>query len=98
MRTLSPARNIRRLRELVESLQHSAANHARLRISALTREATHLQDGIQLMSPQHTLNRGYAIAQNIDNKVITSPEQVKPGEALSITVSKGRFSVTADKR
>ena len=98
MRTLSPARNIRRLRELVETLQRSAANHARLRISALTREATHLQDGIQLMSPQHTLNRGYAIAQNIDNKVITSPEQVKPGEALSITVSKGRFSVTADKR
>ena len=98
MRTLSPARNIRRIRESLEALLHSAVNHARLRISALTREATHLQDGIQLMSPQHTLNRGYAIAQNIDNKVITSPEQVKPGEALSISVSKGRFNVTADKR
>ena len=98
IRTLSPARKMRHLGESLEALQRSATNHARLRISALTREVTHLQDNIQLMSPQHTLNRGYAIAQNDNDKVITSPEQVKPGETLRISVSRGRFNVTANER
>ncbi len=94
----SKVRKMRYLRESLEALQHSAANHARLRISALLREVTHLRDNIQLMSPQHTLNRGYAIAQNDNDKIITSPKQVKPGETLRISVSRGRFDVTANER
>ncbi len=98
MRVLSPTLKIQRLGESLEALQRSAANHARLKISALARETAHLRDSIQLMSPQHTLNRGYAIAQNEDDKVITGPEQVKPGEPLRISVSRGRFHVTANER
>ncbi len=98
MHALSPNLKIQRLGESLEVLRRSAASHARLRISALTRETAHLQDSIQLMSPQHTLDRGYAIAQNENDKVITGPEQVKPGEPLRISVSRGRFNVTANER
>ena len=98
MRAGSKVRKMWRLRESLETLRHNATNHVRLRISALTKEATHLQDNIQLMSPRHTLNRGYAIAQNDNDKVITSPEQVKPGETLRVSVSRGRFNVTANER
>ncbi len=97
MRTLSPALRMRRLGESLETLRRSATHHVRLRIAALTRETNHLRDSVQLMSPQHTLNRGYAIAQNEDDQVITGAEQVKPGEPLRISVSRGHFRVTADK-
>ena len=98
IRAGSKVRKMRHLRESLETLQRNATNHVRLRIAALTREANHLQGNIQLMSPQHTLNRGYAIAKNDSDKVITSPEQIKPGETLRISVSRGRFDVTANER
>ncbi len=98
MRTPFPARKIQHSGASLGALQHSALNHARLRVSALAREVAHLQDSVQLMSPQHTLDRGYAIAQHEDDRVITSPQQVKAGETLRISVSQGRFDVTARER
>ncbi len=90
-----PTQKLDYYRNELKTLQHRATHHTRLRISVLTRETDHLRDSVQLMSPQHTLNRGYAIAHNEDDQVITDPQQVKPGEPLTISVSRGRFNVTA---
>ena len=97
MYTLSPEQKIQRLGESLAALQHSAINRVRSRISTLNKEASHLQDNIQVMNPQHTLDRGYAIVQNEGNRVITSPRQVEAGETLKVSVSRGRFDVTANE-
>ena len=51
---------------------------------------------IKLMSPQHTLQRGYAIVQNHDNKVITAPDHTQPGQSLRIRLCKGQIRVLVD--
>jgi exodeoxyribonuclease VII large subunit len=47
------------------------------------------------LSPLATLQRGYAVVQDDDGRVVTSVEGVKPGRALSVRVADGRIHTTA---
>lgn len=97
IRAHSPTVKIQHTINMLKTLHRDTVNHTQSKISALSREAAHLRNSIHLMSPEHTLTRGYAIAQNKSNEVITSPGQVESGETLKISVAKGQFNVTADK-
>lgn len=47
--------------------------------------------GLNAISPLNTLERGYAIAENDKNKIITDARKVKPGENLHITLHQGHL-------
>ena len=57
---------------------------------------TQYQSKIRVMSPEHTLHRGYAVVQNQARNVITDPKQTECGESLQIRVSKGQIKVVVD--
>ena len=64
--------------------------------SALTREADvvgHLRARVRSLSPQHTLDRGYAVVQRA-GEVIRRADQVNAGDALDILVAAGRIGAT----
>lgn len=64
--------------------------------SALTREADvvgHLRARVRSLSPQHTLDRGYAVVQHA-GEVIRRANQVSAGDALDILVAAGRIGAT----
>ncbi|WP_425498279.1 exodeoxyribonuclease VII large subunit [Micrococcus terreus] len=64
--------------------------------SALTREADvvgHLRARVRSLSPQHTLDRGYAVVQHA-GEVIRRADQVNAGDALDILVAAGRIGAT----
>lgn len=64
--------------------------------SALTREADvvgHLRARVRSLSPQHTLDRGYAVVQHA-GEVIRRADQVNAGDALDILVATGRIGAT----
>lgn len=54
-----------------------------------------LQSTLTALSPQSTLNRGYAVLQAADGKVISQADQVQAGDRLSITVRRGRIDAEA---
>ncbi|MEK0306926.1 exodeoxyribonuclease VII large subunit [Bifidobacterium favimelis] len=54
-----------------------------------------LQSTLTALSPQSTLNRGYAVLQAADGKVISQADQVQAGDRLSITVRRGRIEAEA---
>lgn len=58
----------------------------------LTIEKMHAS--LTAMSPQSTLNRGYAVVQSADGHVIDTAGTVKTGEAITVTLRHGR--ITAD--
>ncbi|HET9879796.1 MAG TPA: exodeoxyribonuclease VII large subunit, partial [Candidatus Limnocylindria bacterium] len=51
-----------------------------------------LRDGLRALGPQATLERGYAIAQLGDGSVVRDPAAATVGDALTVTVARGRLS------
>jgi exodeoxyribonuclease VII large subunit len=53
----------------------------------------HLRARVRSLSPQHTLDRGYAVVQHA-GQVVRDAGQVAPGDALDILVAAGRIAAT----
>jgi exodeoxyribonuclease VII large subunit len=41
------------------------------------------------LSPQHVVERGFAIVRRGDGSVVRGPDQVAPGEIIEVTVARG---------
>ena len=61
--------------------------------AALTVEKTHAS--LTALSPQSTLNRGYAVVQGADGHVIDDANAVHAGDELTLTLKKGVVAATA---
>lgn len=65
------------------------------------REATRvaqLRGQLRALSPQGTLDRGYAIVQDADGHVVSAPEVAPAGTSLRVTVAGGAIAATAGER
>jgi exodeoxyribonuclease VII large subunit len=51
---------------------------------------------LRSLSPQSTLDRGYAVVRDSDGKVITDPKMAKSGTLLKLRVAKGDLDATAN--
>ncbi|MGI8947431.1 MAG: exodeoxyribonuclease VII large subunit [Ornithinimicrobium sp.] len=54
----------------------------------------HLRSHLRAVSPQHTLERGYAVVRHSGGQIVRDREQVDPQEVLRVTVARGDFAVT----
>jgi exodeoxyribonuclease VII large subunit len=93
----SPASRIRLLEQCHRTLQRDLINHMRVFAGTRQHSLSQCREKIELMSPAHTVDRGYAIVQNLNQEVITDPVQTKLGESLQIRVSRGRLNVIVDE-
>ena len=67
--------------------------------SKLEKQATDLTNKKSLLrslSPQSTLDRGYAVIRDESGQVITDPAKVTTGQALKLRVAKGDLEATAN--
>jgi exodeoxyribonuclease VII large subunit len=56
-------------------------------------EVRHLGARVRSLSPQSTLERGYAVVQHRDGRVVVSREEVQRDELLRVRVARGDFGV-----
>jgi len=61
-------------------------------LSTTTRE---LAASLRALSPQSTLDRGYAAVRTADGTVVRDADAVQPGQELSIRVARGEFTAVA---
>ena len=80
----------RRLAEQGRRLQTQAVAHQRQRRQALMALASQLE----LLNPQRTLERGYAIITDGAGAVVRSPSQLRPKQVLSLRLADGGADVT----
>ncbi|HWQ15599.1 MAG TPA: exodeoxyribonuclease VII large subunit [Roseiflexaceae bacterium] len=88
----SPMARVQRDRQMLDELLRRAS-------AALAHDATLKQARLEgalrqlaALSPLATLGRGYAVVRRAsDGRVVTSPAQIAPGEAVDITVRDGSF-------
>jgi exodeoxyribonuclease VII large subunit len=62
----------------------------------LTIEKTHAS--LTALSPQSTLDRGYAVVQSANGHVIDDAAQVAPGEGITVTLKKGVITATTTSK
>jgi len=85
--------DVRSLRTLLSSerrqLAASMGSQLRQRREALGALAAQLE----LLNPQRTLERGYAIVSNAKGKVLHSPGQIKPRDTIVVRLAEGSAEV-----
>ena len=84
-----------------ESFRNAAEHFRRLRLNdRLRRERQNLNQlaqHLRLLSPQHTLNRGYSITTDAQTgAILRGPSQTKAGEQIRTRLAKGEIKSTVD--
>ncbi|GAA1174190.1 exodeoxyribonuclease VII large subunit [Kitasatospora gansuensis] len=65
------------------------------RLDAAESDLGHTLARVVALSPLATLQRGYAVLQHADGRVVSDPADLTPGELLHARVAEGAFEVTA---
>jgi len=65
------------------------------RLIRSTEELTHLIARVRTLSPQATLDRGYAVVQKSDGSILRSPKNLDKGERLRLRLAEGVAIATA---
>jgi exodeoxyribonuclease VII large subunit len=65
------------------------------RIERADSRVTELVGHLRALSPQRTLERGYAVVHRGDGKIVRTPTDVAAGAALRVRVAGGEFGATA---
>jgi exodeoxyribonuclease VII large subunit len=88
-----PIALVTRQRELVGALRHRSRDRMSSRVVRAEDEVRHLGARVRSLSPQSTLERGYAVVQHRDGRVVVSRDEVRRDELLRVRVARGDFGV-----
>ena len=58
-------------------------------------EVAHIAARVRTLSPQATLDRGYAVVQKLDGTILRSPKALTPGDVLTLRLAEGVALATA---
>lgn len=89
----SPEEKLIRCRDSVDDLFRRTLRQINFDLSKKNMTVQQLDSSLQLISPLSTLERGYAILQDAQGDVVTSPVNLSTGDPLNATVSGGKFKV-----
>ena len=80
--------------DLISIVRHGSTSIER-RVEIAGQNLIGLQGQLRTLSPQNTLERGYAIVRDKTGKVVSKVTSVKTGDAITIRVSDGELEATA---
>jgi exodeoxyribonuclease VII large subunit len=83
-------------RTAVESLRDRASRCARAHLDGAAQGLAHTRARVLALSPQATLDRGYAVVQTPDGIVVRDAADVVLGEALRVRLAQGELRVTTN--
>ena len=93
----SPARVLADGRVAVVEQRRRARQSLRNRLTLEAAEIVHLQARLRAMSPQATLDRGYAIVLNPAGELVTEAAHTHPGDTLDVVLARGRAVVQVQR-
>jgi exodeoxyribonuclease VII large subunit len=59
-------------------------------------QIAHLRQQVRSLSPQQTLDRGYAVVRDTKGHVLMDPKKVSTGTKLRLTLAKGELQATSE--
>jgi exodeoxyribonuclease VII large subunit len=88
-----PVALVRVRRQEVAALRARATTRIEARLHRAADQAEHLRRQVVALSPQSTLERGYAVVQHRDGRVVMDQDDVGVDELLRVRVARGDFGV-----
>ncbi len=85
-------------RQQVAALRSRSRDRLDVRLGRESDRVAHLGAQVRALSPQSTLDRGYAVVQHTDGLVVRDPAEVTPDEQLQVLVARGGFPVRVADR
>lgn len=82
---------LRQQRELVDTLRRHGRERVETRLQGARDHTAYLTAQLRTLSPQSTLDRGYAIVQDVEGHVVTDPAQLAVDDLVRVTVARGDF-------
>jgi exodeoxyribonuclease VII large subunit len=82
---------VRGQREVVQALRERARRRVEGQLHRARDQTAHLRAQVRTLSPQSTLDRGYAIVQQADGAIVSDPAALEVGELLRVRVARGDF-------
>ena len=92
LRAIANALDVNKLK--LHELRNRLTQRVTHRIDAELATVTHLRAQIRALSPAATLERGYAIVQNVKGEIIRDQAQIAVDQEVQIRVSVGEFAAT----
>ncbi|MYN42087.1 exodeoxyribonuclease VII large subunit [Duganella sp. FT109W] len=83
-------------RSVLASLQHRAALSIQTRVGQQRDALAALASQLELLNPQRTLERGYAIVTDEHGVVMRAPSQLKPRSTLNVRLAEGSAQIGID--
>jgi exodeoxyribonuclease VII large subunit len=93
-----PARGLTARQDAVDALADRALRCVRHRLDRAADELVHRQEQLRALSPQATLDRGYAIVQRADGSVLRDPSVVVSAEELTLRLAGGSLRAVGAPR
>lgn len=88
-----PVSLVRARRDELERHRATIRTRVAARLHRGADELEHLRRQVTALSPQSTLERGYAVVQHRDGRVVMDQEDVSIGELLQVRVARGELPV-----
>ncbi|GAB2755659.1 exodeoxyribonuclease VII large subunit [Terrabacter koreensis] len=88
-----PVALVRARRQEVAALRTRATARIEARLHRAADQTEHLRRQVVALSPQSTLERGYAVVQHRDGRIVMDQDDVGVGELLRVRVARGDFGV-----
>ena len=87
--------NPERMREQIEGWQKRLNQSWSVRVDSWKRNQVHFQSQLELLNPQRTLERGYAVVLNVSEGLhaVRDPGELTTGPEYEIRVAKGKANV-----
>jgi exodeoxyribonuclease VII large subunit len=88
-----PTAMIRARREELEALRRRSRHRVLATVHRASDQVVHLRAQVRTLSPLSTLERGYAVVQHADGRVVADQAEVEVDELLRVRVARGDFGV-----
>jgi exodeoxyribonuclease VII large subunit len=89
---VNPAAMIEARRVELEALTDRSRRRVLAAVHRAGDQVGHLRAQVRALSPQSTLERGYAVVQHRDGRVVTDRADVEVDELLRVRVARGDFA------
>ena len=98
IQTNSPQKNLLQIEEKLKRVSKQIIKSGQMRLTSHVDKLTRLTDKLVTLSPQSTLERGYAIVTETgENKILRKLQDVKPKQAINVQLADGSFAATTDE-
>ncbi|MDQ2755830.1 MAG: exodeoxyribonuclease VII large subunit, partial [Actinomycetota bacterium] len=88
-----PGALVRRHRDDVVRLRERGTERVLVRLRRAHDQVGHLGAQVRALSPQSTLERGYAVVQHPDGRLVVDQSELEPDQLLRVRVARGDFGV-----